>query len=34
MGEIMREVRGKISGEVVSKVLNEELKWFLLVIWK
>jgi Glu-tRNA(Gln) amidotransferase subunit E-like FAD-binding protein len=26
MGEIMREVRGKISGEVVSKVLNEELK--------
>jgi Glu-tRNA(Gln) amidotransferase subunit E-like FAD-binding protein len=25
MGEIMKEARGKISGEVVSKVLNEEL---------
>ena len=25
MGEVMKEVRGKIAGEVVSKVLNEEL---------
>jgi len=26
MGEVMKEVRGKISGEIVSKILNEELK--------
>ena len=26
MGEVMKEVRGKIGGDVVSKVLNEELK--------
>jgi Glu-tRNA(Gln) amidotransferase subunit E-like FAD-binding protein len=26
MGEIMKEVRGKISGDIVSKTLNEELK--------
>jgi Glu-tRNA(Gln) amidotransferase subunit E-like FAD-binding protein len=25
MGEVMKEVRGKISGETVSKILNEEL---------
>ena len=25
MGEVMKEVRGKIGGDVVSKVLKEEL---------
>jgi len=26
MGEVMKKVRGKIDGETVSRVLNEELK--------